>query len=159
MSSDKISEAGKQFSNAFSQFASSIKPLAASAGKGLAQASQYARERVIKDADITELPAEYKTLEEKVDNVKLIHELFLKVSRNYTYPAYDYEADMGEKITDLATVGFANAFNLASKFAGNQQQKEQVISDTPPSLSHAFAKAAYQSAELVENDEPFSIYC
>jgi hypothetical protein len=140
-----------RFSGALSLFAT----VSASVTKQLVQASQFAKEKVLRDVDVTELPAEYKSLEEKVDNIKLMHEMFLKVSRNYSYPHYDYEADITEKITDFASVVSSNAYTLANRYAGTNTRRDSIeADDKPASLSHCFAKAAYSSIELTE-DESF----
>ncbi len=38
-----------------------------------------------------------------MDRIKLVHELFLKVAKNYITPAYDYEPPALEKMADFAT--------------------------------------------------------
>ena len=83
--------------------------------------------------------------------------LFLKVSKNYITPAYDYEPPALDKMADFATNIGANAASLAEKLAGGNLggSAKTTLQEVPPSLSHAFAKAAFQSAELVGVEEPF----
>ena len=106
---------------------------------------------------MTELPQEYRQLEERVDKVKAVHDMFLKVSRNYTLHAYDYEPALNEKVIDFANTVTTNATSLAEKLSGSQigSQSKAVAMETPPSLSHAFAKAAYLSADIVGENEPY----
>jgi hypothetical protein len=52
------------FSNVFSSFGEKLKPLGQSMGKGFAQMEQFAKEKLGNAHDITELPAEYKELED-----------------------------------------------------------------------------------------------
>lgn len=54
---------------------------------GFGQAQQMAKEKM-GATDVTELPLEYRQMETKIENAKLVHELFLKVSKNYTLPFY-----------------------------------------------------------------------
>lgn len=93
-----------------------------------------------------------------MDRVKLVYELFTKVSKNYITPAYDYEPPVVDKMADFATTFGANAASLAEKLSGTQlsgSNTKIAQQEVPPSLSHAFAKAAFQSSELVGAEEPF----
>ena len=53
-----------QLTNAFSSFTQSLKPLGQQVTKGFAQAQQFAKEKMGQNADVTELPLEYRQLEE-----------------------------------------------------------------------------------------------
>jgi carboxylesterase type B len=87
----------------------------------------------------------------------LVYELFLKVSKNYITPAYDYEPPALDKMADFATNLGANAASLAEKLSGTNLGggAKATLQEVPPSLSHSFAKAAFQSAELLGQEEPF----
>ncbi len=89
--------------------------------------------------------------------MKLVHELFLKVAKNYITPAYDYEPPVVDKMADFATNFGANAASLAEKLSGTQLSgnSKTTQQEVPPSLSHAFAKAGFQSSELIGQEEPF----
>jgi hypothetical protein len=93
-------------------------------------------------------------LEEKVDRVKLMTEMFVRLSKNYTQHAYDYEAPVTEKLSDFATTMSQNAAHLAERLSGTQLGSKETHQEVPPSFSHAYAKAAFQSAELISQDEP-----
>ncbi len=85
--------------------------------------------------------------------------MFLKVSKNYITPAYDYEPPALDKMADFATNLGANAASLAEKLAGTNLGggAKATLQEVPPSLSHSFAKAAFQSAELIGQEEPFGV--
>ncbi|KAJ3303145.1 hypothetical protein HDV03_004133 [Kappamyces sp. JEL0829] len=157
MSNEQLQNVGNQISSVFSSFTASLKPLGSEISKSVTQASQFAKEKIQGgSADATELPVEYRQLEEKVDRIKLVHELFLKVAKNYITPAYDYEPPALDKMADFATSIGSNAASLAERLSGTQLGGSKVTQqEVPPSLSHAFAKAAFQSAELVGLEEPF----
>ena len=68
-----FNQATSQFSSVFSSFGEKLKPLGASVGKGLTQMQQvivhlssqkFAKEKLGNTNDITELPAEYRELED-----------------------------------------------------------------------------------------------
>ena len=100
------------FNELVSSFGEKLKPIGASMGKGLAQMEQFAKEKLGNVNDITELPSEYKELEQGVERISLLYSNFLKVARNYTLPHYDYEPPLADTVADFATtVGDkANAF-------------------------------------------------
>ncbi|KAI8838079.1 hypothetical protein BC829DRAFT_41230 [Chytridium lagenaria] len=139
-----------QITSVFNGFAEKLKPLGAQAAKGFSQVSQYAKERIgsVAAADITELPAKYRELEEKVDRIKGLHESLLKVSVNYTKSHYDYEPLLSETAYDFAT-NISDRVNTLTG-AAPVVSKEEI----PRSLSHAFAKAASGNAEAIGTEEP-----
>ncbi|KAJ3122469.1 hypothetical protein HK098_002807 [Nowakowskiella sp. JEL0407] len=151
-------------SSVLSTLTERIKPAASGLGKSISQNIQYARESsglFGEKPDVTELPAEYRELEEKVDRIKHLHENFLKVARNYTLKAYDWEAPVQETVTDFIGQVSERATNLAqtaAKAAGVQNlppQQQRSIKDEPPrSLSHAFARAASSSADELSSEDP-----
>ena len=152
-----IQNFSSQMSLAFSSFTKSLKPLSSEVSKSFVQAQQYAKEKIAgQNADVTELPAEYRQLEDKTERIKLMHEEMVKVSRNYGLQAYDYEPAVVDKMAGFASSVGQNATSLAEKFSGTNLGASSVTQqEIPPSLSHAFAKAGFQSAELIGVDEPF----
>ncbi|EGF80502.1 hypothetical protein BATDEDRAFT_35140 [Batrachochytrium dendrobatidis JAM81] len=158
---DQLNSAGAQINSVLSSFGRSMAPLGRDIGKQWVQVQQFAKERMNGGVDATELPSEYRLLEEKVDKVKMLYESFLKVSRNYTLPAYDYEPALNDKVLDFANTFSSNATSLAGQLSGGQLgaapgARQTPQPETPTSLSHAFAKAAYQGAELVHPEEPLA---
>lgn len=91
------------FNEMVSSFGEKLKPLGASMGKGLAQMEQFAKEKLGNVHDITELPSEYKELEQGVERISLLYTNFLKVARNYTLPHYDYEPPLADTVADFAS--------------------------------------------------------
>jgi hypothetical protein len=82
-------------------------------------------------------------------------ELFLKISRNYTIHAYDYEPPVTEKLNDFASVVSASASSFAERLSGTQQATSKATQqEIPPSLSHAYAKASFQSTQLISPEVP-----
>nr|KAJ3423039.1 hypothetical protein HK105_003865 [Polyrhizophydium stewartii] len=159
--SESFNAAGQQINAVLSSFTQSLKPLGREVGKQWIQVQQFAKERIGGSTDVTELPPEYRQLEEqKVDKIKAAHEQLLKVSRNYTLPAYDYEPALNDKVVDFANTVSSGATSLADKLSGGQiaqgSASRPVSQETPPSLSHAFAKAALQAAESVNPEEPLA---
>ncbi|KAH6559933.1 hypothetical protein BASA50_009023 [Batrachochytrium salamandrivorans] len=161
---EQLNTAGAQFNSVLSSFTQSLKPLSKEVGKQWVQVQQFAKERMSGGVDTTELPPEYRQLEEKVDKIKSLYELLLKVSRNYTLPAYDYEPALNDKVLDFANTVSSGATSLASNLSGGQMGTSTAAysrgasqQETPSSLSHAFAKAAYQGADLVHPEEPLAV--
>ncbi|KAJ3321645.1 hypothetical protein HDU76_014062, partial [Blyttiomyces sp. JEL0837] len=138
-----------QFSSVLSGFAEKLKPLGAQAAKGFSQVSQYAKEKMGSATDVTELPQKYRELEEKVDKIKALHESFLRVSRNYTLPHYDYEPLLSESVSDFAST-MTDRISSLTGAAQPPATKEEI----PRSLSHAFAKAAANNADAMGAEEP-----
>ncbi|KAJ3409171.1 hypothetical protein HDV05_004564 [Chytridiales sp. JEL 0842] len=151
-----MSDPTSQISSVFSNFAERLKPLGNQAAKGFSQVSQYAKEKMGSATDVTELPAKYRELEEKVDRIKALHESLLRVANNYTKPHYDYEPLLSESAMDFASSMSLQMQSLAANLQGGQgaaathASKEEI----PKSLSHAFAKAANQSSASLGAEEP-----
>ncbi|KAJ3007261.1 hypothetical protein HKX48_009232 [Thoreauomyces humboldtii] len=149
-----------QFMGAFSSFQEKLKPLGSQAVKGFSQIQQYAKERMGNAGDVTELPAEYRELELKVDKIRTMHENLAKISRNFTLPHYDYEPPLTDTVFDFATTVQDRATSLAAAGAraagvnspvqGGSKNREEI----PPSLAHAFSRAAMHSAEEMGTQEP-----
>lgn len=73
----KFMMSSKDISNVFSQWTKSIQPLSQNISRTIGQATQLAKERLGSTQDITELPLEYRQLEQKLDNIRLIHEMYI----------------------------------------------------------------------------------
>ncbi|KAI8910864.1 hypothetical protein EDD86DRAFT_189415 [Gorgonomyces haynaldii] len=142
--------------SAFSSFTSSLKPLGEQVSRGFTQVSQFAREKAGATQDVTELPPEYRQLEEKVDNIKVIYEQLLKVAKNYTLPHYDYEPDLADRASDFTNFLSTNTTTFAKTLTGQSVQQTSSAQETPSGLSAAFGKAAFTSASLLADEEPFA---
>jgi Bin/amphiphysin/Rvs domain for vesicular trafficking len=124
MSQEQINAATNQFSAALSSFTKSLQPVGQTLQKSFGQASQLAKEKLGSTQDVTELPLEYRQLEQKLDNIRLLHEMFLKVSKNYTLPNYDYQPDISDRASEMASFLQTNA---TSFFAGATSPSTQSI--------------------------------
>ncbi|KAJ3217912.1 hypothetical protein HDU67_007063 [Dinochytrium kinnereticum] len=140
-----------QISGVLSGIASRIRPLGTTAAKGFSQVSQYARERIGGATDVTELPAKFKELEEKVDKIKVLHEALVKISHNYTKAHYDYDPLLSETALDFATTVRGKVVSLAGAPASAPRE------EIPRSLSHALAKAAYVGGNALAPEEPLTL--
>ncbi|KAI9091169.1 hypothetical protein DFS34DRAFT_619480 [Phlyctochytrium arcticum] len=153
--------ASAQIANVFSNWSAKLQPLGSQVGKQFSQFQQYAKERMGTVGDITELPAEYRELEAKVDKIRLMTENLGKIARNYTLPHYDYEPALKDTVFDFATNVGDRATSLletGAKAAGVnapiQTTPRSKGDEIPPSLSHAFARVALHSAEELGTQEP-----
>lgn len=168
-----------QMSSMFSSFSSQLKPLSSQLNAAFVSTTQQVREQLVK-GEVTEMPSEYLALEARVERVRIVHEGFLKVSKNYITPgmrgsyslAYDYQQPALDKISFFASSVGSQAAELAGTFSSDAGRVSGVASPShsamtpqseglvltnlvPPSLSHAFAKVAFQSADLVGQEDPF----
>jgi hypothetical protein len=118
------------FNDMVNSFGEKLKPLGASMGKGFAQMEQFAKEKLGNVHDITELPSEYKELEQGVERISMLYTNFLKVARNYTLPHYDYEPPLTDTVFDFASsVGDkANAF-AERTFSGGRNNGSPTLYD------------------------------
>lgn len=145
----------------FGSIVQKLKPFGQTVNKQFIQVQQMAREKIGgQTADTTELPPEYRALEEKVDKIKLLHENFTKVSRTYTLPHNDYQPPVEESVMDFATSVQQNvraAAAAGAKAAGVANPLGPggaAGSDVPRSLSHAFSRVASEGALCYGADEP-----
>lgn len=140
----------------FASFSKSMQPVGQTIGKGWSQAQQLAKETMGSTQDVTELPLEYRDLEKKLDEVKILHDQLLKCSRNYTLPNYDYQPDLGDRATDLASMVSNNASSFVGRFSSaGSPVAVNPTTETPATFDHAFAKAAFAAASTLPSDEPF----
>ncbi|KAJ3205351.1 hypothetical protein HDU83_009255 [Entophlyctis luteolus] len=128
-----------------------LKPLGSSAVQRFSMVSQYAKEKMnAASADVTELPPKYRELEERVDRIKAQHEAFLKLTGNYSRKHYDYVPVFSETAKDVVSTVSAGWTHLIT----GSTSPTSPSSDVPPSLSHAYAKAARASIVPGEETEP-----
>ena len=81
----------------------------------------------------------------------------MKLTKNYTIPAHDYDPPTSEKLSDLASTVSAEAALLGMRFSGGAaaSKRASVVNHVPPTFAHAYAKAAFQAADAVGTEEPF----
>ncbi|KAJ3120719.1 hypothetical protein HK100_012684 [Physocladia obscura] len=131
-----------------------LKPLGNSAAQRFSMATQYAREKMNSaNTDVTELPPKYRELEEKVDRIKAQHEAFLRLSGNYKRAHYDYVPVFSETAKDVVSTVSAGWTQLLT---GSAPKESDHSTDVPPSLAHAFARAARSSIGH-DSQEPMAV--
>ncbi|KZT67550.1 hypothetical protein DAEQUDRAFT_767108 [Daedalea quercina L-15889] len=124
--------------------------------KGFNTTVQATKERIGQVAadDITELPQEYKDLEARVDNLRQVHLILLKVTKVYENETYDYPTQIQESITELGTTIGQGLTNFAAhNLKGGPIPAPAPI--TPPAaqhktLPHATGRAATTAAQTLQ---------
>ncbi|PCH34722.1 hypothetical protein WOLCODRAFT_124894 [Wolfiporia cocos MD-104 SS10] len=127
--------------------------------RGFNTSLQATKERLGQVAadEITELPQEYKDLEERVDNLRQVHLTLLKVTRVYETETYDYPTQIQESITELGTtIGHGITSFAASNLKGTNLPAP--ASPTPPAvqhktLPHAIGRAATAATSMAGDEK------
>ncbi|OCF33346.1 cytoplasmic protein [Kwoniella heveanensis CBS 569] len=122
---------------------------------------QATRERIgqVGPDGITELPAEYKQLEARVDALKDVHQKLLKITKVHERETYDYPSDIAESVTEVGHQA-ASAWSIfANKNLKNTNLPIPIPSPTaeaphqPKTLPHAISRASKAGAtELGASD-------
>ncbi|PWN31018.1 hypothetical protein BDZ90DRAFT_236368 [Jaminaea rosea] len=121
-------------------------------GQSVGNLSQQARERLgqVHSDDITELPEEYISLENRVDGLKNAHASLLKIAKAYDNEAYDYPTQVQESMTLLSTqVSHSVTSWAASAAKGTNLPPIQATSapeNVHRTLPHALSRAAASGA-------------
>ncbi|KAI9015540.1 hypothetical protein DFJ74DRAFT_609501 [Hyaloraphidium curvatum] len=141
----------------FKSIGSTLGPLGAKLSKSVSTGRQLLSERM-GSAEVTELPQEYKELEERVDKIRIFHESMVKITRAYT-KHIDYDIPLGDTIGDLTTQLGSSlgslATSAASKIQGGAAPPPKPPSkEEPLTLSHAIARATGQAAQALGTEEP-----
>nr|CAG8434909.1 14424_t:CDS:2 [Entrophospora candida] len=137
--------------------------------KGLGQIRQVVSEKLGTAEEITDLPAEYKDLERRVDALRTLHTNLLHVTRTYTNSSYDYPNQLQESVVELSrsvggylkqvptertksTTEFSDSSSTTTSqtFSSSSSQQSKT-------LPHALSRAASQGAQLFGNEEQLGI--
>ena len=78
---------------------SSVAPFGQKITERFGTLNQHARERLGHVSDITELPNEYRELEQRVDALKNAQQAVMRTARTFEYEAYDYPGHLHESVT------------------------------------------------------------
>ncbi|KAI9439414.1 BAR domain-containing family protein [Lactarius psammicola] len=123
--------------------------------KGFNSQMQATRERLgqVAPDEITELPQEYKDLEEQVEALKTAHLAVLKVTKAYETETYDYPSQVQETVTELG----ANIGRGVTNFAANNLKGTNLPAPSPAAapvpqhktLPHALGRAANTAANAL----------
>ncbi|KAE8210707.1 hypothetical protein CF327_g5450 [Tilletia walkeri] len=137
----------------FNKIMAQASPIGERLSRGFTSFSQSTRERLGQvDADeITELPAEYKDLETRVDALKAAHTALLRIARTYEVETYDYPFNAGEQVSQLGQqIGHSVTSWAATATKGNNNlpnvQPSAPPADLPKTLAHALSRAAASGA-------------
>ncbi|KAI5449021.1 BAR domain-containing protein [Naganishia albida] len=124
---------------------------------------QSTRERLgqVDPSEVTELPEEYKALENRVDALYNVHKGMLKIAKVHETESYDYPTQITEsfgELTHQVSTGWTNFAhnnlknaNLPFPIAPAHPAKEQPV--PPKTLPHAMSRAARQGALHIGTEE------
>ncbi|KAI8452730.1 BAR domain-containing family protein [Phakopsora pachyrhizi] len=120
--------------------------------KSFATLSQTAREKLgtLDQDDVTELPEEYKKLEQKVDSLRDAYSSLLRIARVYESEGYDYPTQINESLTETAATISHSLTSWASAATKGTNLPPIEPSARPriehKTLSHALSRAATSGA-------------
>ncbi|WFD26309.1 hypothetical protein MNAN1_001288 [Malassezia nana] len=132
------------------QWTASVAPLGQKLSERFGTLNQQARERFGQTDDLTELPEEYKQLEQRVDALKSAHHEMMHTIKVFENEAYDYPNHLQESVTQGAqSIGHTLSV-WASQATRNTSLPQVQATSAPPShprtLSHALARSATSAA-------------
>ncbi|KAK1926821.1 putative cytoplasm protein [Papiliotrema laurentii] len=133
--------------------------------KNLRNTVQATRERLgnVGPDGITELPAEYKALEARVDALRDVHQKLLKITKVHETESYDYPSDIAESVTDLSHQATSAWSSFANKNLKNTNLPIPIPSPTAPAphqpktLPHALSRAAKSGATELGADDRLGV--
>lgn len=116
--------------------------------KGFNSSVQATKERLgqVAPDEITELPQEYKDLEEQVEALKVAHQTVLKITKAFESETYDYPSQIQESVAELG----ANISRGVTNFAASNLKGTNLPAPSPAAaptpqhktLPHALGRAA-----------------
>ncbi|WWC86243.1 uncharacterized protein L201_001116 [Kwoniella dendrophila CBS 6074] len=126
---------------------------------------QATRERIgqVGADGITELPAEYKALEARVDALKDVHQKLLRITKVHERESYDYPSDVAESLNEVGHQAASAWSVFANKNLKNTNLPIPIPSPTaqtphqPKTLPHAISRAAKSGATELGPDDRLSI--
>lgn len=131
---------------------------AGSLTKGLGSSVQATKERLgqVNPEDITELPQEYKDLEERVDALRQAHIQVLKVMKVYESESYDYPMQIQESLTVFGNTISSSVSSFAATNFKGVPISPSVTSQSPQAhktLPHALARTTLASSKALGEDD------
>jgi predicted nucleic acid-binding Zn-ribbon protein len=130
--------------------------------KGFSSTVQATRERFgqVSADEITELPQEYKDLENRVDALRQAHLTLNKVTKVYESETYDYPTQIQESISELSTSISRGVTNFAATNLKGTNLPAPAPAAAPvpqhKTLPHALARSAHAAAADIGTQEPFA---
>ncbi|EWC46300.1 hypothetical protein DRE_04471 [Drechslerella stenobrocha 248] len=109
-------------------------------------------------AEKTQLPADYRELEARVDALQKVHAKMLGVTTQYANEAYDYPPNLRESITDLSR-NVTTRIQALSNAATPTEAQDAIVAPPkaptePKTFAHAVSRAASASAQLLPTSDP-----
>ncbi|WRT64137.1 uncharacterized protein IL334_001066 [Kwoniella shivajii] len=126
---------------------------------------QATRERIgqVGADGITELPAEYKALESRVDALKDVHQKLLRITKVHEKESYDYPSEITESLNEVGHQAASAWSVFANKNLKNTNLPIPIPSPTaqtphqPKTLPHALSRASKAGATELGPDDRLSI--
>lgn len=146
-------DAWKTFTTSLSGAAASAAASAAPVGSRLSKQwghlSQQARERLGAVDDVTELPAEYRALEARVDGLRTAHASVARIAKVYESEAYDCPVNLQESVSEASRTLATTVGTWAAQARGTPAAQQ---SAPPPhrTLAHTLSRAAASAAVDLE---------
>ncbi|TYJ51856.1 hypothetical protein B9479_007548 [Cryptococcus floricola] len=149
---------------AFRNFQAQIPALPAvdvtAVSKSFRHTIQSTRERMgnVGPDGITELPAEYRQLEARVDALKEVHQKLLRITKVHERESYDYPADVTEGLSEVGQQAASAWSTFANKNLKGTNLPIPIPNPTAPpphqpkTLPHALSRAAKSGATELGDD-------
>lgn len=125
--------------------------------KGFSSSVQATKERLgqVAPDEITELPQEYRDLEERVDALRQVHVTILKITKVYETETYDYPTQIQESLTELGTSISHGITNFAAANLKNTNLPVPQPAAAPEhqhkTLPHALRRSATAAAVTIHS--------
>ncbi|KAF3934980.1 Endophilin-A2 [Dactylella cylindrospora] len=108
----------------------------------------------------TQLPADYRELEARVDALQKVHAKILSVTSQYANEPYDYPPNLRESITDLSR-NVTEKFQALSNAATPAEAQTALVSPSqiphePKTFAHAISRAASAASGLLPASDPLA---
>ncbi|KAF3915803.1 Endophilin-A2 [Orbilia brochopaga] len=108
----------------------------------------------------TQLPADYRELESRVDALQKVHVKMLSVTSQFSNEAYDYPPNLRESITDLSR-NVTTRIQALSNAATPGEAQDAITAPPkaptePKTFAHAIARAASASADFLPASDPLA---
>jgi len=129
--------------------------------RNLKNTVQSTRERLgqVDPSEVTELPAEYKALEARVDALNNVHKGLLKITKVHETESYDYPTQIGEQFGEFShqvSAGWSSFANTNLKNTNLPIPLPAKPTDAPlppKTLPHALSRAAKSGAAQISAAE------
>ncbi|WFD32242.1 hypothetical protein MSPP1_003286 [Malassezia sp. CBS 17886] len=129
---------------------SSVGPLGQKLSQRFGTLNQQARERFGHADDITELPEEYRQLEQRVDALRNAHATVIRTLRTFESESYDYPHHLQETVSHSAQSLSHTLSSWAASATKNTSLPPVLPTSAPPTeqrtLPHALSRSAATAA-------------